>query len=58
MEGFWKFLGEGGKVKILEAKYEQAKQEFPKGRGRGAQNKTFCGGVWIYFLELHIINFY
>ena len=40
------------KATILEAKY-RAKLEFPGGRG-GAKQKTFCGGDYGYFLELHI----
>ena len=40
------------KAKLLEAKYE-AKWEFP-GRTVGAKNKkTFYGGEYGYFLELH-----
>ena len=31
------------KAKVLEAKYEPSKLEFPGGRG-GAKQKTFCGG--------------
>ena len=48
--------GEGGvfKAKLLEEKYE-AKLEFPGGWG-GAKWKTFCGGEYGYFLELHNVE--
>ena len=39
------------KAKILEAMY-QAKLEFPGERG-GCKTKTFHGGEYGYFLELH-----
>ena len=38
--------GGGLKVKILETKCK-AKLEFPRG-SRGAKQKTFHGGVWIF----------
>ena len=55
-EGHRKFLGAGGvlKVRLLEAKYE-AKLEFPGG-SRAAKQKTFRGGKYGYFLELHIVH--
>ena len=54
MEGHWKFLGGEGvlKAKFLEEMYEN-KLEFPGGVG-GAKQKTFRGGEYGYFLELHI----
>ena len=35
------------KAKFLEEMYEN-KLEFPGGRGGGAKQKTFHGGVWIF----------
>ena len=43
------------KVEILEAKYEQAKLEFPG--GMGVQNKKpSVGGVWIFSGIAHCIH--
>ena len=54
MKGHWKFLWGGGilKAKCLEATYEN-KLEIP-GVREGAKQKTFGGGKYEYFLELHI----
>ena len=56
MEGHWKFLGEGGlKTQNFRSKMK-LNWNFPGGGWGGTKQKTFRGGEYGYFLELHILR--